>query len=156
MSQPLPYVFYCICSPYRNGKNRSEALIHGSLGFYLSFLYTLYTFYTAIIDFIELSTLYYTISPPYLPLHRATAKRHQRPPSAEQPNHKRIQAPPICRHYVQEYTSILRHFRMIAGKRGEVTSTQPLPLRRSSLVLPVFNHYRVLYHISERELELRV
>ena len=47
-------------------------------------------------------------------------------------------------------------FGMIGGKRGEVASTLPLPPCRSSLVLPVFIHYRVLYHISSSELELRV
>ena len=56
-----------------------------------------------------LSTLYYTISPPYLPPYHATAKRHQRPPSAEQSDDKRIQRPAVCGNDVQEYASILRH-----------------------------------------------
>ena len=37
------------------------------------------------------------------------AHRHQHPPPAKQPDHKRIQSPPVCGNDVQRYSTILCH-----------------------------------------------
>ena len=43
------------------------------------------------------------------------AKRHQRPPSAKQPNHERKQTPPVHGHDVQKYSTVRGHGREVVS-----------------------------------------